>query len=144
LQPHHLLADSEYQCPSENFRNIVMLFVRQTISMKWSRDHVLTCGYRRDLLLTVDLDRIKVISSGSVVMKIDAKVCFPRWPSGSQSYLKSDQMKILNKCIHKYVQSFRSIAPAVTKRALLTDDAGRRVNSLAHQLSQKKQNLFNV
>jgi hypothetical protein len=33
-------------------------------------------------MLTVDLDRLKVISSGSVVMKIDAKVCFPRWPSG--------------------------------------------------------------
>jgi hypothetical protein len=33
-------------------------------------------------MLTVDLDRIKVIGSGSVVMKIDAKVCFPRWPSG--------------------------------------------------------------
>jgi hypothetical protein len=44
--------------------------------MKWSRDHVLTWSFRRDLKLTVELDRLKVISSGSVVMKIDAKVCF--------------------------------------------------------------------
>jgi hypothetical protein len=29
-------------------------------------------------MLTIDLDRLKVISSGSVVMKIDAEVCFPR------------------------------------------------------------------
>jgi hypothetical protein len=57
--------------------------------MKRSRDHVLTWGYRRYFMLTVDEDidrlRLKVISSGmsgsvmSVAMKIDAKVCFPRW-----------------------------------------------------------------
>jgi hypothetical protein len=41
--------------------------------MKWSMDHVLTWGHRRDTLK---------VSSGSVVMKTDAKVCFPRWPSG--------------------------------------------------------------
>jgi hypothetical protein len=46
--------------------------------MKWSRDHVLTWGYRKDLMLTVDLDKLNVISSDSVIMKIDAKVCFPR------------------------------------------------------------------
>jgi hypothetical protein len=33
-------------------------------------------------MLTVDLDRLNVISSGVVVMKIDEKVCFPRGPSG--------------------------------------------------------------
>jgi hypothetical protein len=36
-------------------------------------------------MLTRSFDRLKVISSGSViivVLKIDAKVCFPRWPSG--------------------------------------------------------------
>jgi hypothetical protein len=40
-------------------------------------DHVLTWGYWRDLMLTADLDRLKVIISGSGVMKINAKVCFP-------------------------------------------------------------------
>jgi hypothetical protein len=35
--------------------------------MKWSRDHVLTWGYMRNLMFTVDTD---------------AKVCFPRGPSG--------------------------------------------------------------
>jgi hypothetical protein len=34
--------------------------------MKWSMDHVLTWGFMRDLMLTVDLDRLNVISSGSV------------------------------------------------------------------------------
>jgi hypothetical protein len=29
------------------------------------------------------VDRLNVISSGSIVMKIDAKVCFPRGPSSS-------------------------------------------------------------
>jgi hypothetical protein len=33
-------------------------------------------------MLTVELDRLNVISSGSVVMPIDANVCFPRGPSG--------------------------------------------------------------
>jgi hypothetical protein len=51
--------------------------------MKWSRDHLLTCGYMRDRMLRVYLDRLNVSSSGSVVMKIDAKVCFPRGPSGA-------------------------------------------------------------
>jgi hypothetical protein len=45
--------------------------------MKWYRDHVLTLGYWRDRMVTVDFDRLNVISSGSVVLKIDAKVCFP-------------------------------------------------------------------
>jgi hypothetical protein len=36
----------------------------------------------RDIMLIVDLEKLTVISSGSVVMKIDAKVCFPRGPSG--------------------------------------------------------------
>jgi hypothetical protein len=46
--------------------------------MKWSRENVLTCSYMRDLdRLNVIIDRLNVISSGSVVyMKIDAKVCF--------------------------------------------------------------------
>jgi hypothetical protein len=35
--------------------------------MKWSRDHVPTLGYSRDAMLTVDLDRLNVIISGSVV-----------------------------------------------------------------------------
>jgi hypothetical protein len=50
--------------------------------MKWSRDHVLAWGYRINLMLTADLEWLKFIGSGSVVMKINAKVCFPRWPSG--------------------------------------------------------------
>jgi hypothetical protein len=33
--------------------------------MKWSRDHVLTWGYMRDLALTVDFDRLNIISSGT-------------------------------------------------------------------------------
>jgi hypothetical protein len=33
--------------------------------MKWSRDHVLTCSYMKDLDYTV-IDRLNVISSGSV------------------------------------------------------------------------------
>jgi hypothetical protein len=46
--------------------------------MKWSRDHVLTWGYMTDLRfrLTVDLDRLNIIISGSVVMTIDAKYVF--------------------------------------------------------------------
>jgi hypothetical protein len=32
--------------------------------MKWSRDHVLTWTYSSDLMLTVDVDRLKDISSG--------------------------------------------------------------------------------
>jgi hypothetical protein len=39
---------------------------------------VLTCGDMRELMPTVDLDGPKVISSGSVVMKIDCKSIFPR------------------------------------------------------------------
>jgi hypothetical protein len=31
-------------------------------------------------MLTVNFDRLNVISTGSVVMKIEAKVCFPRGP----------------------------------------------------------------
>jgi hypothetical protein len=50
--------------------------------MKWSRDHALTWGYMRDPMSTVELDRLNVVSSGSVFMTIDAKVCFPRGPSG--------------------------------------------------------------
>jgi hypothetical protein len=53
---------------------------------------VLTWGYRSDLF-----DRLKVISSGSVVMKIDAKVGFPRWHAIWQPYMKSDQIKIWRK-----------------------------------------------
>jgi hypothetical protein len=33
--------------------------------------------------LNVNIDILIVISSGTVVMKIDAKVCFQRKPSGS-------------------------------------------------------------
>jgi hypothetical protein len=51
-------------------------------TMELSRGHVLTWGYRSGLMLTVDPDRLKVISSDSVVMKIDSKVYFPKWPSG--------------------------------------------------------------
>jgi hypothetical protein len=36
-------------------------------------------------MLTVDLVRLRVISSGTVVMKIDEKASFSRWP-----YLTSD------------------------------------------------------
>jgi hypothetical protein len=54
-----------------------------TTVMKWSRDHVLTWGYRRNRMLTVDLDRPHVISSGGVVMNIDARVCFPRWSANT-------------------------------------------------------------
>jgi hypothetical protein len=43
------------------------------LAMKWSRDHVLTCGYRRDM--TVDLDKLKIISSGSVAKKMQKSVC---------------------------------------------------------------------
>jgi hypothetical protein len=64
--------------------------------MKWSRDHVLTWGYMRDLMSTVNFDRLNVISSGSVVMKIDAKVCFPRGQSGSNTW-KSDWVEIWYK-----------------------------------------------
>jgi hypothetical protein len=49
----------------------------ETLSMKWSRNHVLTWGYRRDLMVIVDLYKLKVIkniSSGSVVMKIKKSV----------------------------------------------------------------------
>jgi hypothetical protein len=66
--------------------------VKEFQVMKWFRDHVLTWGYIRDLMLTVDLDRLNVIidrliviSPGTVVMKIDSKVCFPRRPSGSNT-----------------------------------------------------------
>jgi hypothetical protein len=44
-------------------------------------------------MLTADLDRLNVISSGGVVMMIHAKVCFPRGP-----YLKADRIEILYKC----------------------------------------------
>jgi hypothetical protein len=51
--------------------------------MKWSRDHVLTCSYMRDLdcsssqTINAIIDRLNAISSGSVVyMKLDAKICF--------------------------------------------------------------------
>jgi hypothetical protein len=43
---------------------------------------VLTWGYMRDLMLTVKFAKLNVINSGSVVIKIDAKVCFPRGPAG--------------------------------------------------------------
>jgi hypothetical protein len=39
-------------------------------------------GLHETVTVHVIIDRLNVISSGSVVMKIDAKVCFPRWPSG--------------------------------------------------------------
>jgi hypothetical protein len=50
--------------------------------MKWSRDHVLTGSYMRDLNCSswqtkCYYDRVNVISSGCVAyMKIDAKICF--------------------------------------------------------------------
>jgi hypothetical protein len=61
--------------------------------MKWSRDHVLTWGYKRNLIVTVDLDRIKVISSGNV-NAIMQKSVFQNSYLVAILELKSDQVKI--------------------------------------------------
>jgi hypothetical protein len=57
----------------------MQIYVKQLESenemVPWSRDHVLTWGYMRYLMLT-DLDRLNVISLDSVVMKIDASLFF--------------------------------------------------------------------
>jgi hypothetical protein len=64
---------------------LVFLPLKPNIKMKWSRDHVLTLGlYETLCLVFIDLD-----SSGSVIMKIDAKVCFPRGPSGGKNSIGS-------------------------------------------------------
>jgi hypothetical protein len=34
----------------------------QIFEMKWFRDHVLTSGYIRDFMLTVDIDRLKLVT----------------------------------------------------------------------------------
>jgi hypothetical protein len=39
---------------------------------------VLTWGFRKDIMLIVDLDSLKVISSGSIVMKIGCKGMFSK------------------------------------------------------------------
>jgi hypothetical protein len=51
---------------TESYRGNIMYF-----SIKWSRDHVLTCSYMRPRLLVLDrlnviIDRLNVISSSSM------------------------------------------------------------------------------
>jgi hypothetical protein len=51
--------------PSPRKTAICLTFGARYTHMKWSRDLVFTWGYMRDLMLTVDLDRLNVISSGT-------------------------------------------------------------------------------
>jgi hypothetical protein len=56
-----------------------------------------------------------------------AKVWFSRWPPGGHKIGQIAKIKGI------LTPSFIEIAPAVTKRALLTDNDGRHVIAIAHQ-----------
>jgi hypothetical protein len=72
--------EQNVQAHTFKFSDHLHLCIITSVKMKWSRDHVLTCSYIHETS-TVVLDRLKVISSGSVYMKI-CKNMFPRGPSG--------------------------------------------------------------
>jgi hypothetical protein len=62
----------------------------------------------------------------------------PWWPSQKSDWKFGLGNLVCELPSGTYVQSFGSIAPAVTKRALLTgDDNGHHVITQAHQVSQK-------
>jgi hypothetical protein len=64
-----------------------------------------------------------------------AKVWFSRWLPGGHKIGQITKIKKSSGRIAKGIRtaSFIEIAPAVTKRALLTDDDGRHVIAIAHQ-----------
>jgi hypothetical protein len=67
-----------------------------------------------------------------------AKVSFSRWPSGGHKIgqiakIKKSSGRIAQSSKGILTPSFIEIAPAVTKRDLLTDDDGRHVIAIAHQ-----------
>jgi hypothetical protein len=70
-------------------------------------------------------------------MKIDAKVCF-------QGTIWRQYLKLLLPS-GTYVQTFGSIAPAVTKRAVLTDDGRHMIDCIGSpQVSQKSRHYMTL
>jgi hypothetical protein len=70
-----------------------------------------------------------------------AKVWFSRWPPvGHKIGQSKKSVGVLPKGI--LTPSFIEIAPAVTKRALLTDDDGRHIIAIAHWMWAKNEAPF--
>jgi hypothetical protein len=67
------------------------------------------------------LEMIQPLISSGVMALFVFSVLAPWWPSEESDWTENWYVS------YSYLQSFGSIAPAVTKRAVLTDDDGRGV-----------------